>query len=52
MKIIHNFRTIRKIFLTIDLTEEVVREAITLHSDLIVSYHPPIFSPLKSITAE
>lgn len=41
---------IKKILLTIDLTEEVVREAINLNANLIVAYHPPIFQPLKRIT--
>ncbi|XP_015514933.1 NIF3-like protein 1 isoform X2 [Neodiprion virginianus] len=36
--------------ITNDLTEDVMQEAIDLNADLIISYHPPIFSPLKSIT--
>lgn len=39
-----------KILLTIDLTEAVLREAIAMKCDAIVSYHPPIFHPLKSVT--
>ncbi|XP_066588964.1 NIF3-like protein 1 isoform X3 [Prorops nasuta] len=35
---------------TNDLTEAVMREAIDLRVDLIIAYHPPIFTPLKSIT--
>ena len=42
--------TVRKIFLTNDLTEQVMDEAITSSSDLIVSYHPPIFRGIKRIT--
>lgn len=43
--------TVRKIFLTNDLTEEVVDEAIAQGGvGFIVSYHPPIFSPLKRLT--
>ncbi|ORD98084.1 GTPC1 [Hepatospora eriocheir] len=38
-----------KILLTIDLTEEVIDEAINFGIKLIVSYHPYIFNPLKSI---
>ena len=38
------------ILLTIDLTEAVLREAIDANMDAIVSYHPPIFHPLKSVT--
>lgn len=43
-------KIIRNILLTIDLTEDVVEEAITTKSDLIISYHPNIFKPLKQIT--
>lgn len=44
------FRSIQKIILTNDLTEKVLHEAVEKKSDLIISYHPPIFSGLKSIT--
>ncbi|XP_022103731.1 NIF3-like protein 1 [Acanthaster planci] len=37
-------------FLTNDLTEEVLTEAIDKRSDLILAYHPPIFVPLKRLT--
>ncbi|MDP7008191.1 MAG: Nif3-like dinuclear metal center hexameric protein [Phycisphaerales bacterium] len=40
------------ILLTIDLTEAVMQEAIGMKADTIVSYHPPIFHPLKSITGD
>lgn len=38
------------ILLTNDLTENVMDEAIELKTDLIITYHPLIFIPLKSIT--
>ena len=38
------------VFLTIDLTEEVLDEAIEAGAQLIVAYHPPIFSGLKRLT--
>ncbi|RLU23051.1 hypothetical protein DMN91_005329 [Ooceraea biroi] len=38
------------ILLTNDLTEDVMDEAIQLKTDLIITYHPLIFAPLKSIT--
>lgn len=38
------------ILLTNDLTEDVMDEAVKLKSNLIVTYHPLIFTPLKSIT--
>lgn len=36
--------------ITNDLTEDVMQEAVDLDANLIISYHPPIFAPLKSIT--
>ena len=39
-----------KILLTIDLTEAVLQEAISMKANAIVSYHPPIFDPLTSVT--
>jgi dinuclear metal center YbgI/SA1388 family protein len=38
------------ILLTIDLTEAVLHEAVEIKTNAIVSYHPPIFHPLKSVT--
>lgn len=43
--------TVHKILLTNDLTEAVVDEAVSLGGvGFIVSYHPPIFVPLKRLT--
>lgn len=36
--------------MTNDLTEEVVEEAVQEGAGLILSYHPPVFHPLKKIT--
>ncbi|XP_055716226.1 NIF3-like protein 1 [Phlebotomus papatasi] len=38
------------VLLTNDLTEEVLQEAVKLRADLVISYHPPLFEPLKRIT--
>ncbi|CAH8827022.1 unnamed protein product [Trichobilharzia szidati] len=43
---------VNKILLTNDLTEQVIDEAIAEKTGLIVSYHPPIFSPLKRLTQQ
>ncbi|MEE2906683.1 MAG: Nif3-like dinuclear metal center hexameric protein, partial [Planctomycetota bacterium] len=37
------------VLLTIDLTSEVLAEAVTAGVDAIVSYHPLIFSPLNRV---
>ncbi len=45
--------TIERIFLTNDLTEEVLQEAVGLPGKkvgLIISYHPPIFTPIRQLT--
>ncbi|CAI9741336.1 Hypothetical predicted protein [Octopus vulgaris] len=40
---------VSKILLTNDLTPEVLNEAIDLKANFILSYHPPIFTPLKRL---
>ncbi|XP_007645771.1 NIF3-like protein 1 isoform X3 [Cricetulus griseus] len=42
--------TVNTLFLTNDLTEEVMEEALQKKADLILSYHPPIFRAMKHIT--
>lgn len=42
--------TVNTVLLTIDLTEDVVDEAIENKARLIISYHPNIFKPLKAIS--
>lgn len=44
--------TVNTLFLTNDLTEDVMEEALQKRADLILSYHPPIFKPFKRITWE
>lgn len=41
---------VRTLFLTNDLTEAVLQEALQAKADLVLSYHPPIFRPLKRVT--
>ena len=41
---------IKKVFVCLDLTTENMRQAIDFGADLIVSHHPLIFTPLRSIT--
>ena len=42
----------RKALVCLDITEEVVDEAIAKNSDLIISHHPLIFRGLKHLTPE
>ena len=45
-------KIIKKIMLTNDLTEPVMEESVQAEVDMIISYHPPIFRPLKRITSK
>jgi putative NIF3 family GTP cyclohydrolase 1 type 2 len=38
------------VLLTIDLTEPVINEAIERSASAVISYHPPIFKDLPSVT--
>ena len=40
---------IKKVILTIDLTADVLAEAKSKKADLIMAYHPPIFSAIKRV---
>ncbi|MEZ6197014.1 MAG: Nif3-like dinuclear metal center hexameric protein [Planctomycetota bacterium] len=44
-------RRLRRVFLAIDLTEDVMAEAMEARADLVCAYHPPIFAPLKRLAA-
>ena len=41
---------VQKVLLTNDLTEPVLEEALNKSVNLIISYHPAIFKPLKKLT--
>jgi dinuclear metal center YbgI/SA1388 family protein len=41
---------VKKILLTLDVTENAIEKAVKNHVDLIISHHPLIFRPLKTIT--
>jgi len=41
--------TISKVLVALDITDEVIKEAIKLGCEVIVSHHPIIFEPLKNI---
>lgn len=43
--------SIESVFLTNDLTEDVLEEAQNVNANLIISYHPPLFKPFKKITS-
>ncbi len=43
---------VKKVLVALDITDEVIDEAIILGADLIISHHPVIFDPLKRITLD
>ncbi|KAM9424282.1 NIF3-like protein 1 isoform 2-T2 [Pholidichthys leucotaenia] len=44
-----NPRPVRTILLTNDLTDAVMEEAEAVSCDLLISYHPPLFRPIKRL---
>ncbi|AWP17643.1 NIF3-like protein 1 isoform 2 [Scophthalmus maximus] len=42
-------RPVKTILLTNDLTDAVMEEAETMSCDLLISYHPPLFRPIKRL---
>jgi len=43
-------REVKKILLTLDVTDNAIEKAISENADMIISHHPLIFKPLKKIT--
>ena len=43
---------VKSILLTNDLTESIAQEAIDKKVSMVISYHPPIFVPLKRLTSQ
>lgn len=45
-------KKVKKIYVALDATDEVIDEAVGMGADMLVTHHPLIFSPLKKITDE
>ena len=43
-------KEVKGVLITIDVTEQIIEEAINLKTNLIISHHPVIFSGLKKLT--
>ena len=43
---------VEHVYIALDLTDEIIRDAIEKKADMIVTHHPLIFSPLHSVTDE
>ncbi|MFI3208171.1 MAG: Nif3-like dinuclear metal center hexameric protein, partial [Eubacteriales bacterium] len=42
-------KEIKKIYVALDATDDVIKEAIEWGADMLLTHHPLIFSPLKKI---
>lgn len=47
-----NDREVKKIYLALDATDGVIAHAIEWKADMLITHHPMIFDPLKSVTEE
>lgn len=45
-------KDVKKVYLAVDATDEVIEDAIDAGADMLLTHHPLIFSPLKRITGE
>ncbi|MCL1934398.1 MAG: Nif3-like dinuclear metal center hexameric protein [Candidatus Azobacteroides sp.] len=45
-------QTVKGILLSLDVTEEVLEEALQLGCNLIISHHPLLFKPIKKLTGK
>ncbi len=44
--------TCKKVLLCLDITDKMIDKAIKMGADVIISHHPVIFNPLKSISSD
>lgn len=44
--------TVTKALLSLDITEEVVEEAVKIGAEVIISHHPIIFNPMKRVMSD
>lgn len=45
-------KEVSNVYIALDLTEQVIEDAIETKADMIITHHPLIFSPLRAITNE
>nr|WP_330392246.1 Nif3-like dinuclear metal center hexameric protein [Hespellia stercorisuis] len=45
-------KEVKKIYIALDATEDVIEDAIGKNVDMLITHHPMIFDPLKSVTSE
>ena len=42
-------KEVKKIYIALDATDEVIDEAVKNGADMLITHHPMIFSPIKKI---
>lgn len=45
-------KEVKRVYLALDATDEIIDEAVNAGADMLITHHPLIFSPLKSVTDE
>ena len=45
-------KKVNHVFVAVDVTDEIIDEAIRVGADMILTHHPMIFSPLSSVTSD
>ena len=45
-------KEVKKVMLSLDVTSDVIDEAIKENVDLVITHHPLIFDPVKSVTSD
>ena len=45
-------KDVRKIYIALDATDEVIEEAVKLQTDMLITHHPLIFSAMKKIQSD
>ena len=45
-------KEVRKIYIALDATDEVIEEAVLAQADMLLTHHPLIFSPIKNLSSE
>ncbi len=45
-------KEVRKIYIALDATDEVIEEAVLAKADMLLTHHPLLFSPIKNLSSE
>ena len=45
-------REVSRVLVVLDITQQAIEEALSLHAELIVSHHPVIFTPLRRVCTD